>query len=154
VWSHRSASQGASALLAALELASDSQRLELARRLRELQGGGLQLRQGEWPAQLVGELPALERRLGGGSSASGSSSSGGSAAAVQQVPKAAPKGVPVFLSDAFLEEAVQPAQRALSPLTEQQVEKIMVKWKQDHLLEHFRAAERRCLPKEGEAARQ
>lgn len=39
-------------------------------------------------------------------------------------------------------------------MTEQQVELIMARWEQDHLLEHFRAAQRRCLPEEAKQGQQ
>jgi hypothetical protein len=57
VWSHRAAASGARALASALAAASDVQRAELAGRLAALQAGGFQLRPGEWPAQMVDELP-------------------------------------------------------------------------------------------------
>jgi len=60
VWrvaSNHSAANGAKALLASLDAASDVQRYELAAKLAGLQAAGVKLRPGEWPERLVQQLP-------------------------------------------------------------------------------------------------
>jgi hypothetical protein len=176
-WSHHSARKGAAALLEALDAASDAQRRALAARLAAAQAGGaVALRPGEWPARLVVEYGPGSAGGGGGSggstsSSGGAGSGGGSAsssadgsspsasssvdggsassepAAAAAVLGAGGRPLPVFVADGWLEEVVAPAARASTPLSEEQVKQVMARWKQDHLLEHFRAAEKRCLPK-------
>ncbi|GBF88045.1 hypothetical protein Rsub_00757 [Raphidocelis subcapitata] len=168
VWSHYCAGKGARALQASLEVASDAQRRELAARLAALQASGqVALRPGEWPARLVAELaPASAESSGsaagdaavgsgsGGSAtgdAAGSGSGGGGGGSGQQEQRGhqqqAPRA-PLFLADGWLEEVVDPAARQSSALPESAIAKIIERWRQDHLMEHYRAAERRCLDKD------
>lgn len=44
--------------------------------------------------------------------------------------------------------------RWTAPLTEAAAERLMAHWRQDHLLEHFRAAEWRCLPQDAQRRRE
>jgi hypothetical protein len=83
---------------------------------------------------------------GGGSSASTSSSSSGGGSPEEDLGAGAQRPrAPVFVSDGWLEDVADPAARQSSLLPESAVAKIVERWRQDHLIEHFRAAERLCL---------
>ncbi|KAF6256221.1 mitochondrial K+-H+ exchange-related-domain-containing protein [Scenedesmus sp. NREL 46B-D3] len=144
ITSNRSAGRGAANLAAALELSSDIQRLNLAQQLLQLQQQGVKLQRGTWAEQLAAEADSLHQQVQLRMASSRSSSSSEHAAAEQQS-KQLP--LPVFIADKHLEQLVEPAERLLSPLPEAAVLRLAELYDQHHLLEHFRAANRKCLDK-------
>uniref|UniRef100_A0A383VAC5 Mitochondrial K+-H+ exchange-related-domain-containing protein n=1 Tax=Tetradesmus obliquus TaxID=3088 RepID=A0A383VAC5_TETOB len=152
--SNRSAGRGAASLAAALELASDAQRLKLAQQLRQLQQQGVQLQQGSWAEHLAAEADSLQQQVQQQKAANSSSSSSSSREqpAEEQQPRQLP--LPVFIPDKHLDQLVEPAERLLSPLPESAVLRLAELYDQHHLMEHYRAANRKCLDEQQQPQQQ